>query len=119
MIINDRDIIFSYRHRCTFTFWPTVPVKLSQAILVWLSVSIKVATILLLTRQSEKGLKIAALGDARAVFSTRVPQVLILSVGDDDATRDRGHLPVVVCQRRSSDQPASYTQKKPGRFHSG
>lgn len=71
-----------------------------------------------LTREGEQRFKISTLGDARAVFGAGVPQVFKLPLGDNDAAGHGGNLPVVVSQRRSSDQPADHGHDEPRRFHS-
>lgn len=59
-----------------------------------------------LTGEGEHRFKVSAFGDAGAVFGAGVPQVFKLPLGDDDAARHGGDLPVVVDQCRSGDQPA-------------
>lgn len=82
-------------------------------------VTVRTVRLQFLTGEAEQGLEVAALSDSRAVFGTGVPQVLILSGGDDDTARDGGHLPVVVGESRTSDQPAGDTHEESGCLHSG
>lgn len=67
-----------------------------------------------LTWQGQQGLEVSALSDSGTVLGTRVPKVLVLSVGDDHAAGERGNLPVVVRQSGASDQPGGNTQQEPG-----
>ena len=67
---------------------------------------------LALTWQCQHGLKVSAVCHPRAVLGAGVPQVLILPVGDDHTAGERGHLPVVIGQRRPSDQPTGHTHEE-------